>query len=97
MCVQAGGRGEAAWARTPSGACASNAGGPVAKMTAGPGDPGGRLLRWRKSLQLFFPQASYTQGFHAVGLFWLRWCKGFKGMQLQKLEHIVGRKGFKAF
>ena len=79
------------------GASASNAGGPIANISAGPGVPGGRLLRRRKGFKLFWSKVYYMQGFYAVGLFWLRRCKGFKGMQLQNLEHIVGRKGFKAF
>ena len=79
------------------GASASNAGGPIANIFAGPGVLGARLLRRRKGFKLFWSKVYYMQGFYAVGLFWLRRCKGFKGMQLQNLEHIVGRKGFKAF
>ena len=79
------------------GASASNAGGPVANILAGPPGLGARLLRRHKGFKLFLSKAYSMQGCYAVGLFWLRRCKGFKGMQLQNLEHIVGRKGFKAF
>ena len=66
------------------GASASNAGGLVAKISTGPGDLGGGLLRRRKGFKLFLSKVYYMQGFYAVGLFWLRRCKGFKGMQLRK-------------
>ena len=79
------------------GASSSNAGGPVAKMLAGPAGLGGRLLRRRKGFKLFWSKVYYMQLFSAVGLFCLRRCNGFKEMQLQNLEHIVGRNGFKAF
>ena len=79
------------------GASASNAGGPVANMLAGPAGLGGRLLRRRNGFKLFWSNVYYMQWFSAVGLFWLRRCKGFKEMQLQNLEHIVRRNGFKAF
>ena len=79
------------------GASASNADGLVAKMLAGPGLRAARLLRRHKGFKLFWSKVHYMRWFYAVGLFWLRRCKGFKGMQLQNLEHIVGRKGFKAF
>ena len=79
------------------GASASNAGGPIANIFAGPGVLGAAILRRRKGFKLFWSKVYYMQGFYATGLFWLRMRKGFKGMQLQNLEHIVGRKGFKAF
>ena len=79
------------------GASASNAGGPVANILAGPVWLGAALLRRRKGFKLFWSKVYYMQGFSAVGLFWLRRCKGFKGMQLRNLEHIVRRKGFKTF
>ena len=79
------------------GASASNAGGTVANISAGPLWLGGRLLRRHKGFKLFWSKVNYMQGFYAVGLLWLRRCKGFKEMQLENIEHIVGRKGFKAF
>ena len=79
------------------GASASNAGGLVANISAGPPALGAALLRRHKGFKLFWSKVNYMQGFYAVGLFWMRRCKGFKEMQLQNLEHIVGRKGFKAF
>ena len=66
------------------GASASNAGGPVAKMLAGPAVRGARLLRRHKGSKLFRSKVNYMQGFYAVGLFWMRRCKGFKGIQLRK-------------
>ena len=66
------------------GASASNAGGPVANILAGPAVLGGALLRRHKGFKLFWSKVYYMQGFYAVGLFWLRRCKGFKGMQLRK-------------
>ena len=79
------------------GSSASNAGGPVANICAGPVWLAGRLLCRRKGFKLFWSKVYYMQGFSAVGLSWLRRCKGFKGMQLRNLEHIIRRKGFKAF
>ena len=78
-------------------ASASNAGGPVANICARPPALGAHLLHRHKGFKLFCSKVYYLQWFYAVGLFWLCRCKGFKGMQLQNLEHIVGRKGFKAF
>ena len=66
------------------GASASNAGGLIANMCAGPGVPGARLLRRRKGFKLFWSKVYYMQGFYATGLCWLRMRKGFKGMQLRK-------------
>ena len=79
------------------GASASNAGGPVANIFARPPALGGCLLRQHKGFKLFWSKVYYMPRFHTVGLFCLRRCKGFKGMQLQNLQHIVRRKGFKAF
>ena len=45
------------------GASASNAGGPIANMCAGPGVPGGRLLRRRKGFKLFLTKLCCAQGF----------------------------------
>ena len=64
------------------GASASNAGGPIANICAGPGVPGARLLRRRKGFKLFWSKVYYMQRFYATGLFWLRMRKGFKGMRL---------------
>ena len=66
------------------GASASNAGGPVANISAGPLGLGAHLLRRHKGFKLFWSKVYYMQWFYAVGLFWLRRCKGFKGMQLRK-------------
>ena len=79
------------------GASASNASGQVANIFAGPLERGAALLRRHKGFKLFWSKMYYMQGFYAVGLFWLRRRKGFKGMQLQNLEHIGRRKGFKPF
>ena len=40
--------------------------------------------RRHKGFQLFWSKVYYMQWFYAVGLFWLRRCKGLKGMQLRK-------------
>ena len=45
------------------GASASNAGGPVAKMLAGPAALGARLLRRHKGFKLFWSKVNYMQGF----------------------------------
>ena len=66
------------------GASASNAGGPVANISAGPVVLGARLLRRHKGFKLFWSKVYYMQGFYATGLLWLRMRKGFKGMQLRK-------------
>ena len=66
------------------GASASNAGGPVSNISAGPAARGARLLRRHKAFKLFWSKVKYMQGFYAVGLFWTRRCKGFKGIQLRK-------------
>ena len=66
------------------GASASNAGGPVANILAGPVGRGAALLRRHKGFKLFWSKVNYMQGFYAVALFWMRRCKGFKGIQLQK-------------
>ena len=97
VCVaQASGRARRSRVGT-CGASASNTGGTVANVCTGPAARDSRHLCQHKSFKLFLPKVYYMQGFSAVGLFWLRRCKGFKEMQLQNLEHIVGRKGFKAF
>ena len=78
------------------GASASNAGGPVAKIFAGPGERGSRLLRRRKGFKRFFVKSALYAKVLCSGTVLAAppRCKGFKGMQLQNLEHIVGRKGF---
>ena len=45
------------------GASASNAGGPVANILAGPAARGGRLLRRHKGFKLFWSKVNYMQGF----------------------------------
>ena len=45
------------------GASASNAGGPVANICAGPLGRGGRLLRRHKGFKLFWSKVNYMQGF----------------------------------
>ena len=57
-CVRAGRSGMGAY-----GASASNTGGPVANILAGPAARGGRLLRQHDGFKLFWSKVSYMQWF----------------------------------
>ena len=79
------------------GASASNAGGPVANILAGPPGLGGALLRRRKGFDFFDQKCTICKGF-------MQWdCSGCAGARVlrecncESLEHVVGRKGFEAF
>ena len=79
------------------GASAPNVGGPVAKMSAGPGEPGARLLRRHKGFKLFWSKVNYMQGFYAVGLFWLRRCKGLRECNCKTLNTSSGARVLRLF
>ena len=62
----------------------SDIGGLVTHIFTGLGEPRAAILRWHKGVTFFLPKVCYAQRFYAVGLFWLRRCKGFKGIRLRK-------------
>ena len=76
---------------------ASNAGGIVAKTLAGPGDPGGRLLRVYKGFKFFFCEnCAVCNSFMQRDSFGCAGARVLREYIWESFEHIAGHQNFKA-